>query len=117
MVELLDLLFDRGFCIFLTSDHGNIQAVGCGRPAEGAIADVRGERVRVYPDQILRAKVKEKFPAAIEWPPLGLPEDYLPLIAPNRFAFVEKGKLIVGHGGISVEELIVPLIQIEQRKL
>ena len=47
---LLDLLLDRGFRVYLTSDHGNIEAEGCGRPAEGAVADLRGERVRIYPD-------------------------------------------------------------------
>ena len=35
---------------FLTSDHGNIEALGGGRPSEGVVADVRGERVRIYPD-------------------------------------------------------------------
>jgi hypothetical protein len=114
MIKLLDLLLDRGFGIFLTADHGNIEAVGCGSPAEGAIADIRGERVRVYPDPSLRATVKEKFSGAIEWPPLGLPENYYPLLAPNRLAFVQEGKMIVGHGGISVEEVIVPLIKIER---
>ncbi len=74
---LLDLLLDRGFRVYLTSDHGNIEAVGCGRPAEGAVADLRGERVRIYSDAALRGKVKERFPAALEWGPVGLPEDYL----------------------------------------
>lgn len=114
IIKLLDLLLDRGFGILLTADHGNIEAVGCGSPAEGAIADIRGERARVYPDQSLRASVKEKFSDAIEWPPLGLPENYYPLLAPNRLAFVQEGKMIVGHGGISVEEVIVPLIKIER---
>ncbi|MCQ3973384.1 MAG: BREX-3 system phosphatase PglZ [Anaerolineae bacterium] len=117
VVELLNLLLDRNFGIFLTADHGNIEAVGCGSPTEGVVADIRGERVRVYPDPSLRAKVKEKFPNAIAWPPLGLPEDYLPLLAPHRSAFVQEGKRIVGHGGISVEELIVPFIQVTRRDL
>lgn len=115
MAKLLDQLHDHSFKVFLTSDHGNIEATGIGRPAEGAIADLRGERVRVYPDQTLRAKVKADFPSAIEWAPLGLPEGYLPLLAPGRFAFVASGKQIVGHGGISLEELVVPFIQIENR--
>jgi hypothetical protein len=115
MVELLDLLLDRGFCVFLTSDHGNIEAEGCGRPAEGVVADLRGERVRLYSDVRLRHNVHERFPSAIEWQPVGLPEDYLALIAPNRLAFVRSGERIVSHGGFSIEELIVPLIQIERR--
>jgi len=112
---LLDLLLDRGFRVYLTSDHGNIEAEGCGRPAEGAVADLRGERVRVYPDTALRAKVKERFRAALEWGTIGLPEDYLALLAPARQAFVQEKQRIVSHGGISVEELVVPLIHIERR--
>ncbi|HPK25495.1 MAG TPA: BREX-3 system phosphatase PglZ [Candidatus Hydrogenedentes bacterium] len=112
---LLDLLLDRGFRVYLTSDHGNLEAEGCGRPAEGAVADLRGERVRIYPDAVLRGKVKERFPAALEWGTVGLPEDYLALLAPARQAFVQEKQRTVSHGGVSVEELIVPLVQIERR--
>jgi hypothetical protein len=112
---LLDLLLDRRFRVYLTSDHGNVEAKGCGCPAEGAVADLRGERVRIYPDAALRGKVKERFPAALEWGLVGLPEDYLALLAPARQAFVEEKQRTVSHGGISVEEIIVPLIQIEMR--
>jgi len=115
MNTLLELLLDRGFRVYLTSDHGNVETKGCGRPAEGAMADLRGERVRVYPDAALRAKVKERFPAALEWGPVGLPEDYLALLAPARKAFVQETQRTVSHGGASLEELIVPLVQIERR--
>ena len=114
MSDLVDLLLDQGFQIFLSSDHGNVEAKGCGRPAEGAVADIRGERVRVYSDDLLRSAVKERFPDAIEWPSFGLPDDYCALLAPPRKAFIRVGETIVGHGGISIEELIVPLIQIER---
>jgi len=113
---LLDLLLNVGFLIYLTSDHGNIEAEGCGRPTEGAVADLCGERVRIYSDAALRGKVKERFPAALEWGPVGLPEDYLALLAPARRAFVQEKQRTVSHGGISVEELIVPLVQIERKK-
>ena len=113
---LLDLLLDRGFRIYLTSDHGNLEAEGCGRPSEGAVADLRGERVRVYSDATLRRKVKERFPDALEWGTVGLPEDYLALLAPNRQAFVEKKKRVVSHGGTSIEELIVPFVSIDKKR-
>ncbi len=112
---LLGLLLDQGFRVYLTSDHGNIETEGCGRPAEGAVADLRGERVRVYRDAALRSKVKERFPSALEWGTVGLPEDYLALLAPVRQAFVHEKQRTVSHGGVSVEELIVPLVQIERR--
>ena len=114
MAGLLDALLDGGFAVFLTSDHGNVEAEGRGRPAEGAIAEVRGERARIYPDPVLRSRVKERFPDAIEWPSVGLSEDCLALLAPGRTAFVREGERIVGHGGVSLEEVVVPMVEIER---
>ncbi len=113
--QLLTLLTDAGFEVHVTADHGNIEAVGIGRPAEGAIADLRGERVRVFSDDVLRRRVKERFSNAIEWPTFGLPEDYRPLLASKRDAFVSKGERLVGHGSISLAEVIVPLVQFGKR--
>lgn len=115
MQRLIDLLLDAGFRVLLTSDHGNVEATGCGRPAEGAVADLRGERVRIYSDQVLRSQIKERFPEACEWEPVGLPNDYLCLLAPKRSAFVRETERTVGHGGLSLEEVIVPLVRIERR--
>lgn len=115
MANLFDLLLENGFHVYLTSDHGNIEAAGCGRPAEEAVADLRGERARIYSDSLLRGQVKKQFPDALEWPPIGLPENYFPLLAPGRFAFVRKADRLVGHGGASLEELVVPLVRIEIR--
>ena len=115
LCALLDLLLAAEFNIYLTSDHGNVEADGCGRPAEGAVADLRGERARVYPNAELRARVKAGFPAALEWNPIGLPDDYLALLAPPGQAFIQEHRKTVGHGGISIEELIVPLVRLERR--
>jgi len=112
--QLLNVLLDLGFQVYLTSDHGNIEAEGIGRPSEGAMADQRGERVRVYSDASLRKGVKERFPRAIEWGSVGLPDSYLALLAPPRQAFVQEKHRIVSHGGISIEELIVPFVKIER---
>ncbi len=114
LAQLFDLLLENGFRVCLSSDHGNIEASGCGRPAEGAVADLRGERARIYRDSLLLGQVKERFPDALEWPPTGLPEDYLPLLAPPREAFVRKTESLVGHGGASLEEVIVPFVRIER---
>jgi PglZ domain len=109
---LLQLLLSNGFIVFLTADHGNVESVGCGRPREGVTADVRGERARIYSDRVLRANVAVKFPAAISWKPLGLPEDFLPLLSANRSAFVPEGYRTIAHGGVTLEETVVPFIRV-----
>jgi PglZ domain len=112
MSALLDLLSSRGFTVFLTADHGNVESIGVGRPKEGVTAEIRGERVRIYSDSALRAAVADKFPAAISWKPIGLPEDFLPLLSAGRTAFVSEGVRTVAHGGVTLEETIVPLVKI-----
>lgn len=111
--KMIGQLLELGFQVWLTSDHGNIEAIGRGRPSEGAIAESRGERVRTYRAETLRQRVADEFRFAQEWPPIGLPPRYYPLIATQRDAFVREGAAIVGHGGISIEEVIVPLIKFE----
>jgi hypothetical protein len=112
---LVGQLLDYGYEVWLTADHGNIQCEGKGRPSEGVIAETRGERVRVYPTPELRSQVACAFPFAHEWQPVGLPADYFPLVAGGRDAFVNPGDAIVGHGGIAIEEVIVPLVKFERR--
>ena len=115
LINLIQYLVENHYKVLISSDHGNIESTGFGRPNEGATADLRGERVRVYRDENLRKSVKANFPQALEWKPLGLPPNYFPLFAPNRSAFVQNGKITVCHGGISIEEVIVPFVQIERR--
>ncbi len=108
---IVGALIARNFDVVITSDHGNIEARGIGRPDAGATAETRGERVQVFKDEALRRRIADKFPSTTEWPPVGLPSDYLALIAPPRKAFTTQGEIIVAHGGISVEEVLVPLIE------
>jgi len=112
---LITYLLDYGYQVWLTSDHGNIECQGKGRPSEGVIAETRGERARIYPNLELRSQVSESFAFAHEWQPVGLPSDYFPLIAGGSDAFVKPGDFIVGHGGIALEEVIVPLVKFERR--
>ena len=113
--SLIDYLLGHGYVVWLTSDHGNIECCGQGRPSEGVIAETRGERVRVYPPPELRSSVANKFTFAHEWNPVGLPEGYFPLVAGGNDAFILSGESIVGHGGIAIEEVIVPLVKFEKR--
>jgi len=109
--QLFVMLLDKGFHIYLTADHGNVEAVGIGRLNQGVATELRGERVRTYRSETLASSTPgdvDAFRLDIG----GLPPDFLPLFAGGRGAFVQKGEPIVAHGGLSVEELIVPFVKV-----
>jgi hypothetical protein len=108
-------LLDRGFEVILTADHGNVEGIGIGKPNVGVIADERGQRAHVFSDALMRSNVAEKYPGSLEWPNIGLPDDYLALIAPPLRAFIGEGKRTVAHGGCCIEEVIVPFVTIARQ--
>lgn len=110
--RLFSLLLDKGFHIYLTADHGNVEAVGMGRPTQGDIPETRGERVRVYRSEPLLADSVASYPNTVKLDIAGLPANFMPLFAGGRTAFVTDGEQVVVHGGISVEELIVPFVKV-----
>lgn len=112
--QLFELLLSHGYHVYLTADHGNVEAVGAGRVNEGALPDLRGERARAYRNEILRDQALITCPTAVELKIPGLPESFLPVFAAERTAFVTQGEQLVVHGGISVEELIVPFVKISR---
>ena len=112
--NLINALLDESFSVFITADHGNVEAIGSGKINEGAIAESRGERTRVYETETLRESISVEHDETVFWPPVGLPNNYWPLVMKGRKAFVAKNEKIVGHGGISIEEVIVPFITISR---
>ena len=109
--KLVQLLTKYGYNIYLTADHGNVDAEGIGRLNQGVVSELRGERVRTYRSETLAASVPPEIDAfQLDSP--GLPSDFLPVYAGTRGAFVPIGNQIVAHGGASVEELIVPFTRI-----
>ena len=115
VAKLLNLLISKGFDVYVTADHGNVDADGIGRLNQGVVSELNGERVRTYRNQTLAASV----PANIDAFQFGgpwLPLDFLPLYASGRGAFVPAGHQVVAHGGMSVEELIVPFVKIGMKK-
>ncbi len=113
--DLINLLRARGFDIFISADHGNMEAVGIGRPKEGVLSETRGERCRIYPDIILRKGCLTAFPDAFPWENPGLPENLSAVLAPYGKAFTQKEAAVVCHGGAAIEEVCVPFIRIHSQ--
>ncbi|MFN6312024.1 MAG: BREX-3 system phosphatase PglZ [Planctomyces sp.] len=109
---LLRKLVQHGFQVYLTADHGNVAAVGAGNPRDGVLAETRGKRCRVYDRVEFRDEVAQQFPQSISWPGYGLPAWQQVLLAGGLQAFAAVGEELVGHGGVSLEEVLVPFVTI-----
>lgn len=110
--SLLTLLLDAGFDVYVTSDHGNTDAVGIGRPPAAETSELRGERVRVYRSEPLRDQAVASLSGSDVLKLGALPDDFLPIFAKSGAAFSSAGEPIVSHGGPSVEEVLVPFVRI-----
>jgi hypothetical protein len=114
--KLLNRLHDEGFTVYLTADHGNVTATGIGNPREGVLVETKGKRARVYDRPEFRDEVVARFPDVIRWPNYGLPTTRYVLLAGDLKAFTDAGYEVVAHGGISLEEVMVPFVAITREQ-
>jgi len=102
---------NSGYEVWMTSDHGNLPTVPGHTLREGqTVYDAAGTRVRLYPNETLRARSAE---FGIVWNPPGYPRGTrCPLFAGGRTGFHSGGSR-VSHGGLSIDEVIVPFAQVD----
>lgn len=110
----LEDLINAGFEVYLTADHGNVECIGTGRIAQGVTVDSKGERVRIYSSENIRNHTASEYANTIAWEDASLPSDYHVLLAQKKGAFVTKNDKIVTHGGIHLEEMIVPFVKVSK---
>lgn len=73
-------------------------------------SEYRSQWDRVYDRPEFRDEVAAKFPDSIRWTNYGLPPARYVLLAGNLKAFTDDGDEIVAHGGIALEEVLVPFV-------
>ena len=110
-------LLGRGFTLYLTSDHGHVEARGMGQPSEGLTVDTRGKRARLYSDWHAATNVQQGFSQTVLWSQDGLlPDDLWALMPTGRSAFDTFNEIVVTHGGLTLDEMVVPLVTIGLRE-
>ncbi len=109
-------LLERGFTVYLSSDHGHVESRGVGQPSEGVVVETRGRRARTYRDHRAAAHVREAFPDTELWDRDGLlPDDLWAVMPLGRDAFAPEGDTVVTHGGLTLDEVVVPFVTIRLR--
>jgi hypothetical protein len=108
LTDLLARAEDQGFETWVTADHGNVVASPGGAPPEGLKVERQGTRVRLYRNAAMR---DASAAMGVAWTPPRLPPDVHVLFAKRREGFQPRG-LRVTHGGLSFEEVFVPLARL-----
>jgi len=99
-----------GYEVWLTADHGNLAVVPEKERREGDFVERSGTRVRRYSSKALRDAGAVEGVAWDELPGYPSEESQRLLFAPGRTGWGPAG---LSHGGLSLDEVIVPLVQIE----
>ena len=110
LVDLLARATAVGIETWITADHGNLECLGSGPISEGVAIESSGKRLLRYPNRTLRdASAAE----GIVWDDIpGMPSTAEPLLfAAGRSAFTNN-RLSISHGGLSLDEVIVPLARV-----
>jgi hypothetical protein len=108
LTKLLAQADENGFETWLTADHGNVVATAGGAPPEGLKVEQAGTRLRLYRSKEMRDASAH---LGIAWTPPRLPPDVHVLFAPRREGFHRHGERVT-HGGLSFEEVFVPLARL-----
>ena len=112
---LIDRLLDERMLVVLASDHGHVEAIGMGQPQEGVLVESRSQRARLYNNADFARSVQAQYPATILWRDDALlPVGWLALLPAGRQAFAPRGQRVVSHGGLTIDEMVVPLVHIER---
>lgn len=112
--ELIMHLIDQGFSVYLTADHGNTSCIGSGVVKKtGVETETRSKRMLVLKDFAeASAELSEK---TIIYPGYYMDKSYQYLICKDNTSFDNKNEEVMTHGGITLEEVIVPFVKIRRK--
>jgi len=111
--RLIRNLYKQGFNIYLTSDHGNTLCTGLGSvKGTGVEVETKSRRMLILKDFAKSKELIEKYDL-IEYPGYYLDKQYKYYICNNGTSFDVKNSVVMTHGGISIDEVIVPFIKIK----
>lgn len=111
--NLIITLYKSGFEVYIASDHGNTNTKGIGKvKGTGVEVETKCKRALIYKDFASVEEAKEEFDL-IEYPGYYLPKMHKYLLCNEGTSFGAVNENIMSHGGISIEEVIVPFIRIK----
>jgi hypothetical protein len=113
--SLFTALLTGGYRIFITSDHGNLAGIGNGITPPKALIETYARRVAIFDNEPLARDFAEQKDG-IYFRTKSLPPDVQPVYPTGNQLYASKASVQISHGGLSIEELVVPFIEISQKR-
>ena len=113
LADMTRRFLKSGFDVYISADHGNTTRRGMGKlMGTGVEMETKSRCMLVLKGFADKESLKEKY-GLLEFPKTYLPKEYDYLICDVGKSFDAKGEEVMSHGGISIDEGIVPFIMIK----
>jgi len=96
--------------VYITADHGNTPCVGVGGFRSGVETETKSKRMVVLKDFAQETELLREN--TFLFPGYSLDKSYRYYICKRGVSFDNKGDEVMTHGGMSIDEVIVPFIKI-----
>ena len=116
LADTVRRMLKKGFDVYISADHGNTPCVGMGKWVKtGVETETKSHRMIVLKDFADKSGLYEKYGEEnlIEFPGYYLDKQFEYLICGVGKSFDVKGEEVMTHGGITLDEVVVPFIKIK----
>lgn len=111
LIRLISSLHEHGFAVYMTADHGNTATIAEGKFTKpGVLADPASRRAVVY--QSFADPIELQKFTTTQYSGTYLPEGYTAYLFTEGTCYGTPGKEYVTHGGMTLEEAVVPFVKI-----
>lgn len=114
LADTVKRMLAKGFDVYISADHGNTPCTGMGKLMKtGVETETKSRRMIVLKDFADKDGLFAKYENLIEYPGYYLDKQFDYLICGVGESFDAKGEEVMSHGGITIDEVIVPFIKIK----
>lgn len=116
LVEMVKCFVSSGYDVYISSDHGNSCCTGLGKlVGAGVEIETKSHKFLVLNNYADKEKLMKKY-NLVDFPKYYLPKEYDYLICDIGESLDARGESVISHGGLSIDEVIVPFITIKAVK-
>lgn len=111
IVAIIKEFLVNGYNVYLASDHGSVWCRGNGFLADKYLVEDRAKRALVYPNRILAEEFSRGKDVVI-YEDHTVTGNSIIVFPVDRMMFARTNDLMITHGGIHIEEVIVPFVEV-----